>query len=474
MAANGLRGFIRTAVPVSPIELSVAGSAGYGLTESIDPVDGAHHRINGVLGVGVAPLPFLSFALTLDGRIDLHPDDGEGPYGGSVGDPRLLARIGHALSDDASLGADLTVWFPGNQAPSYEPSATTVDLRALFAYAPRRQGLRFLSAAGFRLDQSGASAPDVPRLRFGDRLSIGLSDSHAVLAALGLGYRFAALELFTELSADLLVGSKAPELLESPLRASLGARYELSRAFTFEISSTASLSKRPEVTASSPLVPIEPRVSALIGLRFNLGLTEPKDDFVPPDELTPKVEEPVEHEPPPPAAPAVADVSGVLSDEAGEPLPEVIVKVHDSSGEEHELITDAEGRYAIAGLPLGPATFEATAIGFEAQSWQIEVAPDLPPIPARQLVAKTTIGVLRGLIRSFASEPIEGAEVVAVGVKSGQATRITSNAEGKLEVELSPGRYRVTIRAAGYRTLTRNVKIAANNVAILNVDLREQ
>jgi len=242
VAANGLRGFARTALPISPIELSVAGSAGYGLTESIEPVDGSHHRIQGVLGVGVSPLPFLSFALVIDGRIDLHPDDddSEGPYGGSVGDPRLLARVGHALSPDLSIGADLTIWFPGNQAPSYEPGATTADLRALFAYAPKRTGLRLLSAAGFRLDNSGASAPDVARLRFGDRLAIGLSDSNAVLAALGVGYRFTDLELFTELSGDLLVGSKAPELLASPLRATVGARYDLSRAWALELSSCRS------------------------------------------------------------------------------------------------------------------------------------------------------------------------------------------------------------------------------------------
>jgi len=170
-------------MPIAPVELNVAGSAGYGLTESIDPVDGSHHRIAGTLGVGISPLPFLAFALTLDGRIDLHPDDGEGPYGGSVGDPRLLARIGHALSEDFSIGADVTAWFPGNQAPSYEPGATTADMRALFAYAPRPGRFRLLGAAGFRRDQSARSAPEVERLRFGDRLALGLSDSHAVLAA---------------------------------------------------------------------------------------------------------------------------------------------------------------------------------------------------------------------------------------------------------------------------------------------------
>jgi hypothetical protein len=473
VAASGTRGLLRTALPVAPVELNVAGSAGYGFTESIDPVDGAHHRAIGLLGVGVSPLPFLTFALTLDGRIDIHPDEGEGPYGGSVGDPRVLARAGHALSSDVSIGADVNVWFPGNKAPSYEPGATSVDLRALFAYAPKHGRFRLLSAAGFRFDQSGASSPAVERLRFGDRLAIGLSDSHAVLAALGAAYRLTDLELFTELSADLLVGSKAPELLASPLRATIGARYDLSRLIALELSTTASLSKRPEITPTSPLVPVEPRVSALIGLRFNFELSEPEDEMVLPDEPAPKIDKPG-NAPAEPAPPAHATVTGTLTDEAGEPLPEVVIKVRDESGEEREVITDATGRYEIPAMPLGPATLEASSIGFEAQTWDVEITADMPPVPARVLTAKTTIGVLRGLIRSFASEPIKGAEVTVVEVKTGKATRIESDAEGELEVELLPGRYRVTIRANGYRTHTRNMKIAANNVAILNVDLREQ
>jgi hypothetical protein len=211
----------------------------------------------------------------------------------------------------------------------------------------------------------------------------------------------------------------------------------------------------------------------LIGLRFNMGFAEPEDDMVMPDEPAPKVE-PKKEEPKEPAPPAHATVTGTLTDEGGEPLPEVVIKVKDSSGDEREVITDAEGRYEIPAMPMGPASLEASSIGFETQTWEIEVGPDLPPVPARALVAKSSIGVLRGLIRSFASEPIRGAEVTVVEVKTGKATRIESDADGEIEVELPPGRYRVTIRASGYRMHTRNMKIAANNVAILNVDLREQ
>jgi hypothetical protein len=49
-----------------------------------------------------------------------------------------------------------------------------------------------------------------------------------------------------------------------------------------------------------------------------------------------------------------------------------------------------------------------------------------------------------------------------------------SGDDGRFEIELAPGRYRVTISASGYRAQSRNVRVDQNGVAILNVDMREQ
>ena len=224
--------------------MALAATGGYGLTESMGPVSGAHHRLGGALGVGVVPLDWLALALHLDGRIDLHPDDALGSDKTAVGDPRVVVRMGHALGERLSLGGEAVVWFPGAEAPSLEPKATTVDLRALLAH--RFPKLALLVAVGARIDQSAAIAPDRTRLRPGDRIALGLSESHAVLLALGLSGRVGSnTELFGEAGADVLVGSDAPSFGPSPLRLALGARQFFSPRVQAELVAKASLSQRP-------------------------------------------------------------------------------------------------------------------------------------------------------------------------------------------------------------------------------------
>jgi len=43
---------------------------------------------------------------------------------------------------------------------------------------------------------------------------------------------------------------------------------------------------------------------------------------------------------------------------------------------------------------------------------------------------------------------------------------------GRFEVDVPPGRYRVTISASGYQTQQRTVDVEENGVTVLNVDLR--
>jgi uncharacterized membrane protein len=242
---------------------------------------------------------------------------------------------------------------------------------------------------------------------------------------------------------------------------------------SFELTAIASLSKRPEVTPTAPLVPIEPRITALLGLRLSFGLSDPKEDFVAPDEQ-PKQKPDAKTKPPEAEQPSKATVAGVLTDTAGEPLSEALVHLRASDGEQREAITDAEGRYSFADVPLGAASLEANATGFETTRWEIEVAREQQPDAPRPLVQKTTIGVLRGLVRSFTSEPLR-AEVTLRNEKAKKADlkRVETSEQGEFEIELPPGRYRVTIRAQGYKPHTRSVKVEANGVAILNVDLRE-
>ncbi len=462
---SGLRGLVVTGLPLPRRELTLSTSAGYGFTEPFDPVPGAHHRTQGNLAVAVAPLPWLACALRLDGRLELHPDDGRGADSTGFGDPRLLLRAGHALAPELSIGVEAGVWFPGHDAPSYEPSATTADARALVAFTPAGPWAA-LGALGFRFDNSARSRPDLQRLRFGDRISLGLSDSDALLVALGVVRRLGRLaELFGELSADLLVGTRAPALLQSPLRAAFGGRYFVSRAVQVELTATTGLSKRPAVTPDDPLVPIEPRLTVIAALRYSMPLHEAaRDASVQPT--------PAPAPPRPTPARPLAALAGSLVDHQGYPLPEARVLLRARSGPVRSAITDAAGRYGFEGVPVGPAELTAEATGFETQRWTVEVQAGMSPERSRALTPRTDVGALRGLVRSFASAPLRAS--ISARDSRGNTTEAESGEDGRFEVQVAPGRYRVTISAPGYVGHSREVHVEANGVAILNVDMREQ
>jgi hypothetical protein len=468
---GALDGLVHTAMPHQPAGFALAATGAYGYTESVGPVDGAHHRGAATLAGAVAPTDWLSLALRFDGRLDAHPDDGMGSHTGGVGDPRLTARAGHDLSSDTQLGGELTIWVPGEDAPSVALDAATVDLRALFAHGPAAGPWMLLGAAGYRLDNSAGAAPDLSRVRPGDRVALGLSDSDAVLLALGFAYAVGADDtLFVELSADFL--TDAEELSTTPLRATLGQRHSFSDALSGEVSATASLSQRPDLEPTDPLIPVEPRVLLAMGLRFGQRFSEPEPEptFVPPDEPEP---EPEPEPAPEPEPPATVLVEGQLLDDQQEPLTEAEVVLTTPDGAEQATITDAEGRYRFEDVPAGPVTLVARARGFEELRWQLDAAPNMPAPEPMALTPRPPSGVIRGLARSFDSEPL-AARVRVLDKRGREVVSTRADAEGRFEIPLPPGSYRVVIDAEGYRGQKRRVRIRDGSVNILNVDLREQ
>lgn len=463
VAANGLCGLSSVAYPVCRERLNLSASSAYGFTESMGPVAGSHHRLSGKLGVGYVPLPWVALALRMDGRLDLHPRDQRGKNLTGTGDPRLFVRAGRELGAGLSLGGEAVLWFPGTDAPSFEPSATTVDLKALLAFRSAALPLALLANVGMRIDQSAASAPDLARVRPGDRIALGLSDSHAVLLALGAASRVhPRAELFGELALDLLVGSAAPSFASSPMRAVVGGRAFVSDALSVELKTTVSFQQRPSTELGEPLVPIEPRAQVGVGIRYAFDLRPP-----PPP---PPVEKPREVEPP---EPQTATVTGVLLDDQGAPLPDAEVVLR--AGElERETITDGEGRYTFTDVPVGPATLESRATGFETLRWELTVGGQMRPLEPRPLTAKGNVGTLRVLTRSFESEPI--AATVEVHAANGKKVLVSgsTDAEGRYESDLPPGEYVVMISAPGYRPHRREIRIERYGVAIMNVDLHAE
>src|SRR6185295_14127727 len=129
---------------------------------------------------------------------------------------------------------------------------------------------------GYRIDRSSAASPDLRGVRAGDRLALGLSDFDAGLAAIGAAYSIGRSRWFAEISSDILLGSGAPAFLESPLDVAAGARYPLNDSWTLELLASASPSKRPALTAADPLILVEPRLTALAGIRVHWPLaTQP-------------------------------------------------------------------------------------------------------------------------------------------------------------------------------------------------------
>jgi hypothetical protein len=464
ISESGLCGLVHGELPLCGTHLlGVSGTAGYGYTEAFGRATGAHHRLAGTLGVGGLPLPWLGLGLRIDGRYDVHPEDAQGADSTAVGDPRLFARAGHRVRDDLTIGGSLALWFPGADAPSFRFEATSLDLKALAVWTPRARAWSLLGNLGFRIDNSANTAPDLARLRRGDRLSLGLSDSHALLLVVGANYRLRTdTELFAETSADILVGKNAPSVGKSPWRASVGGRYFLSDALQFELTLTFALSGRPSQRAAAPLVPVEPRMLSMAGVRW--GMVKPK-----PPAQAPDTQDPLSSD-----EPAVTgNLIGVLTDDRGAPLPEVVVtlKTGDLS---REAITDAKGRYSFLATPVGPAELNAEAAGFAPQSWRVVVVSNMPAQPVRALTPQgDTAGTLRCLTRTFGSEPLR-AQISVRDRRGREVAKGTSNEQGLFEIALRPGDYHVIIAAPGYRSHRQNVTVASNGVAILNVDMREK
>lgn len=472
-SASGLRGLPHAGAPLGQREVTLRATAGYGLTETRTLVPSATHRLAGGLAASVNPLDWLGFGLRVDGRLELHGSDHLGSHTSGFGDPRVYARAGYALDREWSIGGELLAWFPGNEAPSFVAAATSAEARILGAYQPRALPLQLFASAGARLDNSSKIAPARDLLRPSDIMTLGVSDSNAVLAALGALYHVdAKVQVFGELSGDILVGSRAPRFSDSPLRVTAGARWQLVERLQAEGSAVLALSTRPSLRPEAAWVPMEPRFMVLLGLSYTWSpfatpapppTPEPKPEPAQPSE--PKAEKP---------KPKLASLQGVVVDDTGAPIPDVRVMLTAADGTQLEVITDGDGKYQFEGLPYGKAQLEAHAVGFTRQAWDAELnAPQVAVDAPMTLALNVDVGVLRGLIRSFDSKPLTAK--VSVRDKRGKLVQEhESDADGRFELELPPGQYKVSIEAEGYKPHTQTMRIKGNGVSVLNADMRSQ
>lgn len=465
-ASTALPGYGRVILPrPTPWLVGIGASAGYGLTTDVLGMEDSHHRLMGRFAASVAPIDWLQVGLQLDGRYDTHSLMGGASDDGLVGDPRLTLRAGGDL-DGLILGGEVVLWVPGADAPSMEFGATTVDLKAAGGYMISPDFSLALNA-GFRIDNSAKAVENGGNdLSESDRMSLGLSDWSALLLGLGGAYRFGPGELWAEWSWDLLVGDGAPDVGASPMRVDLGGRFwldsdgaiQLEAALGFLVSSYPG---RDTTTGRLPLMPIEPRFHANLGIAFRFPTPDQPVAEIGDGDGDGNGDEGEETE--------VATVSGRVLDPGGQPIVGATVTVDPGQGEAPEPVTTGDdGSFEIADVPTAPgATLTVAAEGYRESTESLDLSAGGTITSEVALERDLPSGQLRGVIQSFRGQPVAATITVTPGDHE-----ITAGEDGSFEIDLDPGDYEVVITAPGYADQTRPIHIEQQGVTILNVDLR--
>ena len=76
--------------------------------------------------------------------------------------------------------------------------------------------------------------------------------------------------------------------------------------------------------------------------------------------------------------PATYQVTGVISDAAREPVPDVEVMVVDPIGG-RQAVTDSRGRFDLGRFPAGPVSFRVRRVGYEERTIKVEVGARARP-----------------------------------------------------------------------------------------------
>jgi hypothetical protein len=461
--SRSLPGIVRVGVPTpTAAPVVVGGSVGYGFMEETSVLEGGH-RGTALGAVAFSPLPALSFALDVQGRLDKYPDlDGDSVK--LYGEPRLAARFVRAATPTLFWGVELDARFVGAEAPSVEPAATSPSLRGLFGYQLRPT--TWLAAnLGFHLDRSAKAVPDPGLLASADKRTLGASSFNAVPWGLGASHRLERTntELLGEVGGEFLVGSGKPKVSRSPSRLILGARQPLSRIFSLLGSAEVSLSKRPLTMVGDDLIPIEPRFSIGVALLARFGLPERERQKPKTDDRAPRPEPKVVPPAPPPEK-AKSPMRGTVVDEGGRPLPDAEVTIEQPNEEPLVVRTDAEGRFEFEGVPEGSLALSVATAGFDPVKVEVGATEER----TREIVLHPSVpaGQLRGKVTDLGGDPLLASVVVMPGNE-----RITVGPDGAFELELAPGQYTVSFRLEGYRPQKRKVTVANRGVVILNIAL---
>jgi hypothetical protein len=486
---GGLHAPTAETLPKGAIQVSTL--SGLGRRTGLLGTDHKFNRAIGDLAVAFGATPMISVGISLDGRYDRHW--GLAPSGddGYVGDPHVIVRIAKGTGSTL-FGGQLGIWVPGKDAPSVAGSAISLDARALVSL-PAGPGLLSFSV-GFRLDNSANSIDEPEKLSLQDRVSLGVSDYHALFGGAQLRIPAGKAWVGLEGSLDAFVGGppepeagkvKRAELARSSLilRGGMTAGYhitdKISAIVFLEASKVPGINIAQVMDANIPLIPYEPVFSGGIGLQARFGGPQ----AVPPSFVEKDCAKRNPPDCPPLKAPILTEVTGSVVDSGGKPVVGAKVSLTLKNSQVAPVATDEKGTYIFKGVPIGNTienkpTIEETAVevavdvsGMKPGKATIgaiqQGSNTVPPITLEPVLPP---GQLRGVVRSLPGGKAVGGASVTV---AGNAAKAETAADGTFTIDLPPGQYKITVSAPSLKTQELDVTIDPNGVAIKNIDLQK-
>lgn len=498
---GGLHAPTAEVLPKGAVQVSTL--MGYGTRSGLLGPDHSFTRGIADLAVAFGATDFLSIGISLDGRYDKHSGQvGDpainamttvpvGDEDGYVGDPHLIVRL--AKSTGSTLfGGQLGIWVPGKDAPSVAGSAISIDARALVSL-PAGPGLLSFSG-GFRLDNSAKSVDDPMKLSLPDRVSLGVSDYHALFGGAQLRFPAGKAWVALEGSLDAFLGGpadpdageiKRAELARSKLifRGGITGGFHITDQFSaiafLEAAKVPGINDAQVDDGNIPLVAYEPIITGGIGLQARFGgpkavaPTFTERDCAkrnPPD--CPDVKVPI-----------LTEVSGTVVDNGGKPVVGAKVSLGLKLSQVNPVVTDGKGAYVFKGVPIGHTmagkpTIEETAgeITVEVDKMKpgkatvaqlAETRNSVPPITLEPVLPP---GQLRGVVRSLPGGKLVGGATITV---VGGDQKATTESDGTFTIDLAPGQYKIKVTAKGLKDQELDVTIDPNGVAIKNIDLQK-
>ncbi|MBI0298928.1 MFS transporter [Streptomyces sp. PRKS01-29] len=151
------------------------------------------------------------------------------------------------------------------------------------------------------------------------------------------------------------------------------------------------------------------------------------------------------------------------------PLADAAITLIDTGGRQlGRTVTGRDGRYHLPAPDTASVVLIGSAAGHQPQAATLLVS-DLPVVCDLRLSGG---GGLTGSVRAVDGEPLAGATATATGPDGDVAGSATADEKGEFALpELAPGRYTLTVAAAGHRPYATQVELTAGEPVRVDAEL---